>query len=64
MKQKLLRYFSITALACGVSLAADAQQPIAGYFRVQSALGTADDSGYVEVRGPFTTAPTYLRMRR
>lgn len=57
MKQKLLRYFSITALACGVSLAADAQQPIAGYFRVQSALGTADDSGYVEVRGPFTTAP-------
>ncbi len=30
---------------------------IQGYFRVQSQLGVNDNNGYVEVRGPLTTAP-------
>ena len=38
------------------AMAQDAQ-PIEGYFRVQSALNEQDNGGYVEVRGPFTTAP-------
>lgn len=57
MKQKLLRCLTVSALVCGVSFAVRSQEAIEGYFRVQSALGTADNSGYVEVRGPFTTAP-------
>lgn len=54
--QKLaLSVMTVIGMVCPA--AAQDAQPIQGYFRVQSALGTADKSGYVEVRGPFTTAP-------
>ena len=53
-----LRYLIATALTTvGCALGANAQESIEGYFRVQSALGSSSNSGYVEVRGPFTTAP-------
>lgn len=61
MKKYLLRLFGAAAIAvCSVlplSAGGEDYAPIQGYFRVQSALGTADGTGYVEVRGPFTAAP-------
>lgn len=60
MKTRLQRLvFAIAAvIGLGVPAAfAEDAQPIEGYFRVQSVLGAANGSGYVEVRGPFTTAP-------
>ncbi len=56
MKQSL-HFLGAAVLAIGAAFTAGAQDPIEGYFRVQSALGTADNTGYVEVRGPMTTAP-------
>ncbi len=45
------------ALAMALGFSASAVDPITGYFRVQSALGTTDGTGYVEVKSPFRTAP-------
>lgn len=45
------------ALAAAMGVSAFAADPITGYFRVQSALGTEDGTGYVEVKSPFRTAP-------
>ncbi len=45
------------ALAAAMGLSASAADAITGYFRVQSALGTSDGTGYVEVKSPFRTAP-------
>lgn len=47
--KKLLLSVLLAATAAG----AYAQDAITGYFRVQS----AESGNYVEVRGPFTTAP-------
>lgn len=57
MNKSLLRFFCVATMATGAAAAMSAAEAIEGYFRVQSALGTADQSGYVEVRGPLTTAP-------
>ncbi|MCC8037965.1 MAG: hypothetical protein LIP02_07525 [Bacteroidales bacterium] len=45
------------ALAATMGFSASAADAITGYFRVQSALGTSDGTGYVEVKSPFRTAP-------
>lgn len=62
MKKRLQTILFTAAVAVGGSLTVHAQA-IEGYFRVQSALGTADDSHYVEVRGPFTTAPDLTKEK-
>lgn len=48
---------AVAALGAVIPSMGQEGEPIQGYFRVQSALSAADNSGYVEVRGPFTTAP-------
>lgn len=56
METSFLRYLVSAVLAIGISFGSLAEEAIQGYFRVQSAAGGQND-GYVEVRGPFTTAP-------
>lgn len=61
MKKRLQTVIMAAAVAVGLSFSANAES-IEGYFRVQSALGSADGSGYVEVRGPLTTAPDVIKQ--
>lgn len=61
MKKRLQTVIMAAAVAVGLSFSANAES-IEGYFRVQSALGSADGSGYVEVRGPLTTAPDVMKQ--
>lgn len=51
---KVVTAFAAFGLSAGTMSAADA---ITGYFRVQSATGTADGTAIVQVAGPMTTAP-------
>lgn len=52
-------------LALGSNAAINPTQEFDGYFRVQNLSGKADNSAYVQVRGPFTAQPdqTYEQTR-
>lgn len=60
MKTFLHKSILLVAAFCGmmpVKAAEAGSECINGYFRIQSAAGVENNTGYVQVRGPFTAAP-------
>ena len=60
MKTFLHKSILLFAAFCGmmpVKAAEAGSECINGYFRIQSAAGVENNTGYVQVRGPFTAAP-------